>query len=551
VLPSGAVNDFLAWEFFRYLFIPDNLGARQGKGLASRGEITSWPWGAVSCAGKDLLARYNGFANEIVGKVVSGMNGNMAVATVLLVITALRLIAIAITPLGLDVEEAQYWLWSQTPDAGYFSKPPMIAWWIGLTTALAGNTEFGVRLAAPFLQLISALLIWRIAGEAYDRRAGTLAALIWISLPASAIGGIVMSTDSPMLLFLLAMILVLTPLAKGERVSAIEATVAGIFAGLAMMSKYAAIYLPLGLLIWWFWQGRMDRTVKPRLVFLFLTGMLISLSPNLIWNFNHGFVTVGHLSHNANLDESTYSILRALNFLLSQAGVIGPLVLACWIFSLIGSDGSRLSRFWISLSIPALATITVQAFMSDANANWALASWPSAIVLLSGWLSRNWRGWSRIFGQVSIGVNFILGFFLLASIMVGSLGPLTPASDPFRRLRGWDQHASDLAKVLEEWPAEVIVAERRGIAAKLFWALRDTDVAVELIDFNGIADNHYEHRHPWTPVEGRRVILVNETATIENNGLTPHHRPSLSKTTISHRRERALYIHPAIETGSR
>lgn len=142
------------------------------------------------------------------------MGGNKAVATVLLVMTALRLIAIAITPLGLDVEEAQYWLWSQTPDGGYFSKPPMIAWWIGLTTAIAGNTEFGVRMAAPFLQLISALLIWRIAARAYDALAGKLAALIWISLPASAIGSVVMSTDSPMLLFLLAMILVLTPLAR-------------------------------------------------------------------------------------------------------------------------------------------------------------------------------------------------------------------------------------------------------------------------------------------------------------------------------------------------
>jgi len=475
----------------------------------------------------------------------------MAVTTVLLVITALRVMAIAVTPLGLDVEEAQYWLWSQTPDAGYFSKPPMIAWWIGLTTAIAGNTEFGVRMAAPFLQLISAMLIGRIASLSYGRLAGALAALIWISLPASAIGGIIMSTDSPMLLFLLAMILVLTPLAKGEKISGIESGLAGIFAGLAMMSKYAAIYLTFGLVIWWFWQGRLDRNVRPGHVLLFLAGLLISLSPNLIWNLHHGFVTVGHLSHNANLDEATYSILRALNFLLSQAGVIGPLIMACWIFSLIGSDGGRLSRFWISLSIPALTVITVQAFMSDANANWALASWPSAIVLLSGWLARNWRGWSRVFGQVSIGVNFILSGILLLSVIAGSLGPLTPASDPLRRLRGWDQHAGDLAKQLEDFPAEVIVTERRGVAAKMFWALRDTGIPVELIDFNGIADNHYEHRHPWTPVKGRRVILVNESPTAENSGMIFDASPSLSQTRISQRRERALYFHLAVETGAR
>ena len=478
------------------------------------------------------------------------MSGNKAVVSVLLVMTALRLIAIAITPLGLDVEEAQYWLWSQTPDAGYFTKPPMIAWWIGLTTSLAGNTEFGVRLAAPFLQLISALLIWRIAARAYDHLAGALAALIWISLPASAIGGIVMSTDSPMLFFLLAMLLVLTPLARGERISAIEATLAGIFGGLAMMSKYAAIYLPLGLVLWWCWQGRHDGAVRPRHIFLFLIGLFISLSPNLIWNINHGFVTVGHLGHNANLDGASYSILRAMNFLLSQAGVVGPLILACWLMALIGSDGSRSSRFWISLSIPALATITMQAFLSDANANWALASWPSAIVLTSGWLSRNWHSWSRAFGLAAIGVNYALSLILLASIMAGSLGPLTPASDPLRRLRGWDSHVADLTNVLETFPAEVIVTERRGVAAKLIWGLRGKGIPVELIDFNGIADNHFEHRHPWAPVAGRKVILVNEASMADHQAMIFQATPSRSDIEISQNRRRILYFHPATEVGA-
>jgi len=479
------------------------------------------------------------------------MSGNKTVATVLLVMTALRLIAIAITPLGLDVEEAQYWLWSLTPDGGYFSKPPMIAWWIGLTTAIAGESEFGVRLAAPFLQLISALLIWRIAARAYDDLAGEIAALIWISLPASAVGSVVMSTDSPMLLFLMAMILVLTPLSRGERISEIEAALAGIFCGLAMMSKYAAIYLPIGLALWWCWQGRLERNLRPLHVLLFLAGMMISLSPNLIWNLNHGFVTVGHLGHNANLDEGEYSFLRAASFLLSQAAVIGPLVMACWVFSIISTTGNTLSRFWIALSIPALGTITVQAFLSDANANWALASWPSAIILTSGWLSENWRGWSRIFGQVAIGVNFILGGILLAAVMAGSLGPLTPASDPLRRLRGWDTHVTDLQQVLEEWPAQAIVTERRGVAAKLFWGLRDHHIPVELIDVNRIADNHYEHRHPWRPTPGRKVILVNETLATDNNALIIDQHPHRSTIAISQRRERTLYFHPAVETGER
>lgn len=39
-----------------------------------------------------------------------------------------RLVALFRTPLELYPDEAQYWLWSRTPDFGYYSKPPMVAW---------------------------------------------------------------------------------------------------------------------------------------------------------------------------------------------------------------------------------------------------------------------------------------------------------------------------------------------------------------------------------------------------------------------------------------
>ena len=128
---------------------------------------------------------------------------------ILLVITLARYIILAQTPLDLDVEEAQYWLWSQSPDAGYFSKPPMIAWVIGLGTGIFGNTVFGVKAAAPLIQLISALLIGRVARDMAGVMAGRLAMLFWITLPASAIAGFIISTDSPMLMFLLAMLVVI------------------------------------------------------------------------------------------------------------------------------------------------------------------------------------------------------------------------------------------------------------------------------------------------------------------------------------------------------
>jgi 4-amino-4-deoxy-L-arabinose transferase-like glycosyltransferase len=49
------------------------------------------------------------------------------------------------TTFDVSGDEAHYWMWSQQPDWSYYSKPPLVAYVIGLGTALFGDTEFGLR----------------------------------------------------------------------------------------------------------------------------------------------------------------------------------------------------------------------------------------------------------------------------------------------------------------------------------------------------------------------------------------------------------------------
>ena len=56
--------------------------------------------------------------------------------------------ALATVGLELYADEAYYWLWSLRPAPGYFDHPPMVAWLIGLSSAVLPG-ELGVRL--PFL----------------------------------------------------------------------------------------------------------------------------------------------------------------------------------------------------------------------------------------------------------------------------------------------------------------------------------------------------------------------------------------------------------------
>ena len=117
----------------------------------------------------------------------------------ILVLTTLRTAALAISPLELGVDEAQYWLWSKTPDFGYFTKPTMIAWIIGASHWLFGHNIIAVRLPACWLHFATALALWQTAAWLYGPKAGRWAALLWISLPAVGLGSFLISTDTPLL----------------------------------------------------------------------------------------------------------------------------------------------------------------------------------------------------------------------------------------------------------------------------------------------------------------------------------------------------------------
>jgi hypothetical protein len=279
--------------------------------------------------------------------------------------------------------------------------------------------------------------------------------------------------------------------------------------------------------------------------------------PNLVWNLKNGFVTARHLSHNANLDEPQYSLLGSLEFIFSQMGIVGPVIFVIAVMVMIIKRQDTHTRFWIALFIPAMTIITVQAFISDANANWALTSWPAALVLTAGYCAEHWMRLRRFF---LIGVSLNAGFalILLVSTIAGSFGPLTPPSDPLRRLKAWDLHAQDILTFAETHGATQIVVARRSHAAKLIWELRDYDLKVALIDGNGIAENHFEQNFPWSPDKGQISIFINDEATppefkdiVTVSAGAPkviwQGASGVSVYDISAKRQRALFMHLGIE----
>ena len=102
------------------------------------------------------------------------------VLLILVFITLIRIYTLFVSPIELTVDEAQYWHWSQNLDFGYFTKPPFIAWTIGLSTKIFGNEEWAVRLFSPIIHFFISIILWITTKFAFGLKAGRIAALLWI-----------------------------------------------------------------------------------------------------------------------------------------------------------------------------------------------------------------------------------------------------------------------------------------------------------------------------------------------------------------------------------
>ncbi|HRD26738.1 MAG TPA: glycosyltransferase family 39 protein, partial [Caulobacter sp.] len=316
----------------------------------------------------------------------------MALALVL-VLTVLRLAAIFASPLELNPEEAQYWLWSRTLDFGYFSKPPMIAWAIWATTAIGGDSEAWVRFSAPLFHAVAGLSLFAAGRRLYDDWTGLAAAALYLLMPGVALSSFILATDAPLLCFLALALLAYVTVRQGDHRLAPAAGL-GAALGLAMLSKYAALYALIGIGLHLALSKDARRAWDLRTAAVALVAFAAVLAPNLVWNANHHFATVGHTAANANLGGKLFNPGEMLGFLGGQFGVFGPVP-----FGVLAGGAAVLAwrrrlqpqdLLLLCFAVPPLAVVTLGALLSRANDNWAASAYVAGAVLAAALLVR-WR----------------------------------------------------------------------------------------------------------------------------------------------------------------
>ncbi len=406
---------------------------------------------------------------------------------------ALRVAALFVSPLELYPDEAQYWVWSRRLGLGYFSKPPLIAWAIRITSAIGGQDEAWVRLSAPVFHAVAALALARAAVRLYGPGwIGLVTAVIYSLMPGVQLSSAVIATDAPLMAFLALAVwayaaLMTAPEARTRRRAA---ACLGAALGLAMLAKYAAVYVGLGVLLHAAVSASARRRWDPLSALLAAGLFLLLLSPNLGWNLTHGLSTLAHTADAADWGSAeaaapARSLLdprQAPGFLLSQFGVFGPVPFAVLLIGGVallrrktddaGAQGLREADLMLlCLAVPALAVALAEAAIARANANWAAAAYAAGSILAAAWLVRR-----RADKALAATVVFqgLLALVFLAMFARPSLADRAGLGNSVKRARGWSEAtAAVLARSRSGVRPDAVAADDRFLFNALAYYGRD------------------------------------------------------------------------------
>jgi 4-amino-4-deoxy-L-arabinose transferase-like glycosyltransferase len=403
--------------------------------------------------------------------------------------TVMRIIYACVIDLRTD--EAYYWTWSKENVLSFLDHPPMIAWFIRFGTAIFGDTNFGVRFAGILAMLVTQLLLADIVRRVtHDVRAIMLAVL----MPEAALYyGLLMAKVSPdvaMIPFAVAMLWALVRLAESG--NALWWLVAGLFGGLALLSKFTAVMLVPAVLAFVLvpdWRRRWLTSAAPWLAALIAVAVFL---PVLIWNGEHDWASFRFQSVRA-IATHGLSLRTVGDFIGLQFGLVGfvmlPVVLSGVV--LTAWRGYR-GRDPVSILLSTCVLVPFcyffwKSFTLRVGDTWPMFLWPAGFAATainlamlprenrSVRLVRSANSWVNI--GVTTGIAFVVLVFLYYTIIPWNLiGGL----DPIGGEAGFEQVADRTDSELRKTGATWIATTDYRTYAMMRWFFKDRVPVIQI-----------------------------------------------------------------------
>ncbi len=430
--------------------------------------------------------------------------------------TLARIVADAVT--SLSVDESYAVSVTRRLTLSYFDHPPLSFWIPGLVGKLTGS-EAPLVLRAPFIALFAGTswLLYRLTARLFGKRAGVLAVLLLTVAPVFTFstGGWVLP-DGPLMCSMLAAALCL------ERVLIEEDERswgwwlgAGLFTGLALLSKYHGVFVAFGAVLFVVTRRDARRWLLRPEPYVAAALALALFSPVLIWNVQHQWVSL-RFQGDRGVPSGGIHVLDLLRSLGGQAAYLLPWIWlpAAWLLLKALAGGPRDARRWLltCLAIGPIAFFTLPALGGHPGLpHWEAPGWLFTFPLLGAAADRllsrapgRARAW--LVGSVAgYALIWVLGVSQMATGWLGSVAPsLFRRGDPSWEVVGWTDLAPALAARGLPGPGGFVATTRWMDAGKAAYALGPGVPVVCVCEH----PHHFHFLNPQERFLGRDAVLV-------------------------------------------
>jgi hypothetical protein len=325
----------------------------------------------------------------------------------------------------LQDDEAYYWVYSLFPAAGYFDHPPMIALLIRAGTFFKA-TELSIRFFPVILNILSIYIIERLI----DNKDKRLFYAICFSIGILHLAGFFAVPDIPLVFFSGLLFLVYKKYLSNSTWT--SALLIGVVAALMLYSKYHGVLVLFFILL-----------SNPRLFIdkkIITAGIvaLICFLPHLIWQYNHGWISVKY--HLSERSADAYDFLFTSDYILGQLLLVGPLAgFFLWPISFIYKPRDLLEKAYKWVVLGFFIFFLISTLKGRVEANWTAPVIIPMMVMGHHYLSihLNWKKWFYRISPISAAIILFARIITVINVI--------PAEPIIERYFAW-----------KEWPQQLI-----------------------------------------------------------------------------------------------
>jgi undecaprenyl-diphosphatase len=381
--------------------------------------------------------------------------------------------------LGLHQDEAYYWLWTKHLALGYFDHPPMVGYFIWLTTILS-SSEFFVRLSAILVSIILSVIVWKLSKEIFEKDAVAAGSVLLLNLyPMTMAGSIIVTPDVPAFLFWGLSVYFAWQIFRTQ--STVFWYLTGIAFGMALVSKYTTVlFAPCLFLFLIFTDERKHlKTIHP---YLALLVSFIVFLPVVYWNSQNDWISFKFQLGHGLSNKAVYSFANLLEYFGGQLMVLTPFAwLAGFYAAIVCLFTKNKGKLFLSLmSLPIILFFGYASLKKSGEANWPALAYFSFTIVLSGYLfSEEAMSWFK----KSLWLFILITCLFFSSIVTlharFTVLPLAkfnkewPQTDATNFFYGWKELAEEVNKINDINGVDFIITPSHQLSALLSYYTKE------------------------------------------------------------------------------